>query len=115
MINPFPFLRRALQVDAIFSGVSALLLVFGASFLAPLTNLPESFLRNTGLYTGAEDPIHAQQIFLTNEMIQEFTARHKFPIWRIHQRLGDAIFVPAGCAHQVSQCPIDDFPFTSRP
>lgn len=49
MINPSLFLRRALQVDAIFSGVSALLLVFGASFLAPLTNLPESFLRNTGL------------------------------------------------------------------
>jgi hypothetical protein len=49
MINPSPFLRRALQIDAIFSGVSALVLVFGASFLAPLTNLPDSFLRNTGL------------------------------------------------------------------
>ena len=49
MINPSPFLRRALQIDALFSGVSALLLVFGASFLAPLTNLPEGFLRNTGL------------------------------------------------------------------
>lgn len=49
MINPSPFLRRALQIDAIFSGVSALLLVFGASVLAPLTNLPEGFLRNTGL------------------------------------------------------------------
>ena len=49
MINPSSFLRRALQIDALFSGVSALLLVFGASLLAPLTNLPEGFLRNTGL------------------------------------------------------------------
>ena len=49
MIHPSPFLRRALQIDALFSGVSALLLVFGAGLLAPLTNLPEGFLRNTGL------------------------------------------------------------------
>lgn len=49
MINPSSFLRRALQIDALFSGVSALLLVFGAGFLASLTNLPEGFLRNTGL------------------------------------------------------------------
>lgn len=49
MINPSLFLRRALQADAIFSGVSALLLVFGAGLLASLTNLPEAFLRNTGL------------------------------------------------------------------
>lgn len=49
MINPSPFLRRALQIDAIFSGAAALMLVFGAGFLASLLNLPETFLRNTGL------------------------------------------------------------------
>lgn len=49
MINPSLFLRRALQADAIFSGASALMLVFGAGLFAPLTNLPETFLRNTGL------------------------------------------------------------------
>lgn len=49
MINPSLFLRRALQIDAAFSGAAALLMVFGASFLASLLNLPESFLRNTGL------------------------------------------------------------------
>ena len=36
MINPSLFLRRAIQADAIFSGVSALLLTFGAGELAPL-------------------------------------------------------------------------------
>ncbi|TKT72508.1 hypothetical protein YH63_014300 [Afipia massiliensis] len=49
MINPSLFLRRALQIDAAFSGAAALLLVFGAGFLASLLNLPEAFLRNTGL------------------------------------------------------------------
>lgn len=48
MINPSLFLRRALQADAVFSGVSALALVFGADLFASLTNLPDAFLRNTG-------------------------------------------------------------------
>lgn len=49
MLHPSLFLRRALQADAIVSGAMALLLVFGAGFLASLLNLPEAFLRNTGL------------------------------------------------------------------
>ena len=44
MIHPSPFLRRAIQADAIFSGVSALLLTFGAGALAPWLNLPEALL-----------------------------------------------------------------------
>ena len=35
MINPSPFLRRAIQADAIFSGASAVLLTLGAGALAP--------------------------------------------------------------------------------
>jgi hypothetical protein len=50
MINPSLFLRRAIQADAIFSGVSALLLTFGAGELAPLLNLPAALLRETGLF-----------------------------------------------------------------
>jgi len=50
MIHPSPFLRRAIQADAIFSGVSAVLLTFGAGAFAPLLNLPESLLRETGLF-----------------------------------------------------------------
>jgi hypothetical protein len=50
MINPSSFLRRAIQADAIFSGVSAVLLTFGAGELAPLLNLPEALLRETGLF-----------------------------------------------------------------
>ncbi len=50
MIHPSLFLRRAVQFDAVFSGASALLLSFGAGALAPLLNLPEALLRETGLF-----------------------------------------------------------------
>ena len=50
MIRPSLFLRRALLADAIFSGVSALLLTFGARMLAQLLNLPEALLRESGLF-----------------------------------------------------------------
>jgi hypothetical protein len=50
MIHPSQFLRRSILADAIFSGLSAALLTFGAAMLAPLTNLPEAFLRETGLF-----------------------------------------------------------------
>jgi hypothetical protein len=50
MINPSSFLRRAIQADAIFSGISAVLLTFGAAQFAPLLDLPETLLRETGLF-----------------------------------------------------------------
>ena len=50
MIQPSTFLSRALLADAIFSGVSAAGLTLGASLLAPLLNLPEALLRETGLF-----------------------------------------------------------------
>jgi hypothetical protein len=50
MINPSPLLRRAIQADAIFSGVSAVLLTLGAGEFAPLLDLPEALLRETGLF-----------------------------------------------------------------
>lgn len=53
MIQPSLFLRRAIQADAIFSGVSGVLLTFGAGEFAPLLNLPEALLRATGLFVVA--------------------------------------------------------------
>jgi uncharacterized protein YjeT (DUF2065 family) len=50
MIHPSLFLRRALQLDAIVTGAMALLLVFADGTLAPLLNLPEALLRDTGLF-----------------------------------------------------------------
>jgi len=50
VINPSTFLRRAIQADAIFSGASAVLLTLGAGTLAPVLNLPETLLLETGLF-----------------------------------------------------------------
>ena len=50
MIQPSSFLRRALLADAVFSGISALALTFGAGAFAKLLNLPEALLLETGLF-----------------------------------------------------------------
>jgi hypothetical protein len=50
MIHPSTFLGRSLLADAIFSGVSAAGLTFGAGLLAPFLILPEALLRETGLF-----------------------------------------------------------------
>ena len=49
MIHASLLLRRAFLLDTITSGMMALLLTFGAVELAPLLNLPEELLRETGL------------------------------------------------------------------
>ena len=50
MIHPSILLRRALLADAIVSGAMALPLAFDAGALAPLLNLPEALLRESGLF-----------------------------------------------------------------
>src|SRR5271167_4801685 len=50
MMIPSHFLRRALAADAIFSGAGAVIFTLGAGELAPLFDLPEALLRETGLF-----------------------------------------------------------------
>jgi hypothetical protein len=50
MIQPSLLLRRAFLLDTIVSGMMALLLTVGAGELAPLLDLPEPLLRETGLF-----------------------------------------------------------------
>jgi hypothetical protein len=50
MIHPSALLRRALVADALFSGVSAVLLAVGAVMLAPRLDLPDALLREAGLF-----------------------------------------------------------------
>ncbi|KAJ1912160.1 hypothetical protein LPJ71_002773 [Coemansia sp. S17] len=47
------------------------------------------------------DPIHNQETFLTHPMRQLFFEKYHHSCYRIYQNPGDAVFVPAGCAHQV--------------
>ena len=50
MIDASQFLRRALLADAIFSGISAVVMTLDAGTLASFLNLPEALLRETGLF-----------------------------------------------------------------
>ncbi|MCX7320363.1 MAG: hypothetical protein NT113_13020, partial [Hyphomicrobiales bacterium] len=50
MINPSLLLRRAIQIDAVVSGAMALMLTVAAGRLAPLLQLPEALLLESGLF-----------------------------------------------------------------
>jgi uncharacterized protein YjeT (DUF2065 family) len=50
MIQPSLLLRRAFLLDTVASGMMALLLTSGAGELAPLLDLPEQLLRETGVF-----------------------------------------------------------------
>ena len=72
--------------------------IFPAEASSPL----RTFLKNDGGFDQAGDPIHSQSIYLTPGMLETLATKyavHPFTIW---QRPGEAVFIPAGCAHQVS-------------
>jgi hypothetical protein len=50
MIVSSPFLRRVLLADAVFSGASAALIAPAAGAIAPMLQLSEALLRETGLF-----------------------------------------------------------------
>jgi hypothetical protein len=68
------FLRRALILDALASGATALLMIAGAGLVAGLLGLPAALLRGAGLvllpyvafvvYTGTRDAISRSAVWL---------------------------------------------------
>ncbi|KAI6128405.1 hypothetical protein EDD16DRAFT_1690312 [Pisolithus croceorrhizus] len=47
------------------------------------------------------DPIHSQQFYLDSQSRKELFDTYGVKSYRVYQRPGDAVFIPAGCAHQV--------------
>jgi [histone H3]-dimethyl-L-lysine9 demethylase len=47
------------------------------------------------------DPIHSQYFYLTPTLRARLFEKYGVRSWRIYQKPGDAVFIPAGCAHQV--------------
>lgn len=47
------------------------------------------------------DPIHSQQFYLDEHLRRELWEKWDVYSYRVYQRPGEAIFIPAGCAHQV--------------
>ncbi|CAE6511592.1 unnamed protein product [Rhizoctonia solani] len=51
--------------------------------------------------TEFRDPIHSQLFYLDSHHRKKLYDEEQVFSWRIYQRPGDAVFIPAGCAHQV--------------
>ena len=47
------------------------------------------------------DPIHSQQFYLDVELRRQLWEEYEVKSYRIYQRPGEGVFIPAGCAHQV--------------
>jgi lysine-specific demethylase 3 len=59
------------------------------------------FLRVRAGFRGQGDPIHSQTICMTPSLIELFFVEHGIQPYTIYQRPGQAVFIPAGCPHQV--------------
>jgi hypothetical protein len=68
------------------------------------THALRDFLQNDPAvnFSGSGDPIHCQTIYLTPSLLQLLFEKHGIQPYTIHQYAGDAIFIPAGCPHQVT-------------
>jgi len=72
-------------------------------FLRRDADLLRQFLRDKYDTTlEGDDPIHAHRYYLTKPLLRELAERYKVVPFEIHQRVGDAVFIPAGCPHQAS-------------
>ncbi|KAI1784133.1 hypothetical protein LXA43DRAFT_902206 [Ganoderma leucocontextum] len=61
----------------------------------------QSFLREEFSLSPDEDPIHQQHYYLSHVMLARLRESHGVSPWTIYQYYGDAVFIPAGCPHQV--------------
>jgi len=59
------------------------------------------FLRKTQRAAKA-DPVREEKRYLDNAMMRRLFEEEGLVSWRVVQRPGDAVIVPAGCAYQVS-------------
>jgi JmjC domain, hydroxylase len=58
------------------------------------------FLREEG-FLGPGDAIHSQCMYLGPKVLERLAAKYNVRPFRVIQSSGDAIFIPAGCPHQV--------------
>ena len=74
-------------------------------FKAEDTQKLRKFLRKKFKGQYQHDPIHSQQFYLDASLRQELYKEHGVMSHRIYQKPGEAVFIPAGCAHQVRNIP----------
>ena len=69
-------------------------------FPADATDTIRQFLRELTNY-GIDDPVLRQTFYISTPKLKKLREQYNVIPWRIYQNPGDAIFIPAGCAHQV--------------
>jgi JmjC domain, hydroxylase len=69
-------------------------------FPAVTSRIINEFLRRQG-FKGLGDLIHLQQVYLTPALLDLLFKETGVRPWAILQQPGDAVYIPAGCAHQV--------------
>jgi JmjC domain, hydroxylase len=62
------------------------------------------FLRDVAGFTDPGDPIHSQSFYLTPGLLKRLADDYGVASYTIMQYPGQAVYIPAGCAHQVC-CP----------
>ncbi|KAI0689623.1 hypothetical protein C8T65DRAFT_588529 [Cerioporus squamosus] len=76
---------------------SAIWHIFPAEYAGTLRNfLVDETKPEDGIH-----PVYKQTLYLTDDMLARLKKKHGISPWTIYQRVGDAILIPAGCAHQV--------------
>ncbi|KAG6336334.1 hypothetical protein ID866_2759 [Astraeus odoratus] len=58
------------------------------------------FLKRKFKGTYQHDPIHSQQFYLDSQLRKDLFDTYGVKSHRVYQRPGEAVFIPAGCAHQ---------------
>ena len=69
-------------------------------FPADVTDTLRMFLR-TASSEKVDDPVLRQTFYISTPQLQQLREEYGVVPWRIYQNPGDAVFIPAGCAHQV--------------
>ena len=62
----------------------------------------QEYLRSLPKCKGEVDPILAQTTYLTQSDLENLERDHGVTPWVIEQRVGEQVFIPAGCPHQVA-------------
>lgn len=70
-------------------------------FKAEDAPLVRQFIREEFNHTG-DDPIHSQQYYLSPTHLERLKFKYGVIPFVIYQSVGEAIYIPAGCPHQVN-------------
>jgi hypothetical protein len=71
-------------------------------FLASDAPILRKFLVEECSFTGHGDPIHSQIIYFTPDLLRRLFEKYGIRPYTIRQYPGEAVFIPAYCAHQVA-------------